>query len=258
MPRTTKPSRFAAFREAADDDKKKKRKKPKTVAEVVTDIEDTAIEVPALASQLGLTSDMVALRIDANLESSVWNGTKFDDRMSHMVKTMREELVGSVENSLMQQERWEDFRDRMYKELGIESDEPAGALAKFERQIESEAKLAWNEAMLEANMDAEDSTEVWRSMLLSTTTPGCAAKHGRMIVEELGGQVPLAHYGCHCDVISVPNPNSLNRDIAAQGRAIIDEMRAEREAWGASDADVMEESRPSRFRAFREGFAEVQ
>ena len=55
-------------------------------------------------------------------------------------------LAEQIERSLLAGESYEEFTARLLKQMGIDSDQPAGALAKFEAQVENEAREAWNAA----------------------------------------------------------------------------------------------------------------
>jgi hypothetical protein len=196
--------------------------------------------------------DPLALNVPINLDQALWMGTTFADRVTHATSTLSRDLLASVERSLLAQENYDDFTDRLYRELGINTEEPSGALRDLETRVTAEARRAWNQGLIAGNQ-TEQTVLTWRSRLLPTTTAGCAARHGKTL-DEIDGQLPPSHWNCYCDLESVDDPDSTDPDIAAAGQARLDEMAAEREAWGASDADLFEESarRPSRFAAFRE------
>jgi hypothetical protein len=236
---------------------KKKPKKPETVEQLAFDIEGGTDTLGGIAAETGIGETALALKIDSTLGEHIWSGANFEDRTGYLTNQITQDIITDVERSLMAQENYEDFVDRMFKNLGIDDtsdSQPSARMRDIDNQLKAEGKVAWNEAMVSANADREDTTLVWRSVLIPTTTRGCAARHGRRIEEDLDGETPELHFGGYCDVYTIPNPDSEDPDTAAEGQAIMDEMQAEREAWGATDADLMEESdrKPSRLFRFME------
>lgn len=218
----------------------REEQRPASIDDLAGSITALPDDVGAVASEFGLSPDTLALAIDGSLAPMIWRGSTTQDRINHAALTFNRDLLASVENSLLAQERYEDFEQRLFRELGIEGDEPAGALKDFASTINAETKLAWNTAMVAANQ-GEDSISVWRSALMPTTTPACAARHGRPI-DEIGETPPL-HIACVCDVFTVPNPDSADPDVASEGQSMLDEMEAEREAWGAPSQIIQESAR---------------
>ena len=249
---------FGRFRE----DKQPSRKPPtiQTATDAILQPPTDAADV-ALADD-GMGSDALALYVDRNLNTQVWNGTTFADRMFHADQTMTRDLVGQMERSLLAQENYADFEARLLKSLGLDKAEPAGALRDLENRIVTENRIAWNRASVAAQGTDTDTALVWSSRLQEPdgkghgTTPGCAWRHGRLL-DELDDPTIPHHYGCECQANSIPNPNSADEDIAAEGQSIIDDMAAEREDWlssyGTGDDEFAEAQRaPSRLFRFRE------
>ena len=190
--------------------------------------DETDEDLIELANEMALPEETLALRIDASLDSQIWNGTTFMDRTSHAVSTTARDLVTQMERSLMQQESYDEFSHRMMKQMGIEDTSAKGVLRDWINQLTTEASTAWNQAMVAANQ-SYDTTLVWESVLEDTTTEECGNNHGRLI-DVVSEDIP-AHFRCKCGWRTIPNPNSSDPDTAAEGQAILDEMAAEREAW---------------------------
>ncbi len=188
----------------------------------------------------------VALQIDAKLEKHSFAGTTYDQRLNHLITDANRAITEALGKSLMAQDSYDDFRARMLKKIGVKNPEEKatkGPLANLQKQMRTEARVAWNEAKVIVNrhMGGSDQVSVWRSVLDDRTTPLCWNRHGRLIEAELGGQTPAAHWGCRCDVILIPNPDSADPEWAALGQEILEEMAQERD-----QGDLQESARESR------------
>lgn len=257
------PSRlFARFLEREPEPPKKKN--PKVSPAEILKPPPPAIDIEAAAGGLG--SDTLALHIDRQLNTQVWNGTRFDDRMFQASEELTRGLLQQMERSLVSQEAYDDFEARFLKQLGLDSDEPAGALRDLETRILGENRIAWNQASIAAQGDDVDTTLIWSSRLEPPTgkgkgtTAGCAWSHGRSL-EELPDPTLPKHWGCQCMAQSIASPDSNDPERAASGALILAAMADERDAFLAAyypDANGMQESartplRPSRL--FREADA---
>lgn len=200
-----------------------------------------------LSAETGLSDHTLALQIDKSLDSAVWNGTRFTDRIAHFDNSLGHLLTNEVEKSLLAQEDYDSFEARMLDRLGVSDlEEPLGPLRDMDTQLTAEARLAWNKAMIQSN-EGGDTVLVWRCMLLSTSTPECIAAHGQLM-DDVDIDIP-AHWGCLCSVITIPNPDSMDPDTAAAGQAYLEQMAAERE--DAQSGGMTEAWRPSRFASLR-------
>lgn len=180
-----------------------------------------------LSEDMALPSDSVTLQIDSALDGAVWNGTTFEDRTVHATSLAARDLVTEMERSLMQQESYDDFADRMLGEMGVDTSASKGVLGGLINQLKNESRLAWNTSMVAAN-DDEDTIIVSESVLDPvTTTQECWDRHG-VPLEDIGETMPY-HWGCKCGPRTIPNPNSTNPDWAALGQQIMEEMAAERD-----------------------------
>jgi len=219
------------------------RRRPKT--KVGRQLLQDVRELDEEARELGVPEESLLLAIDRKLDERVVAGTNFADRFTQLNRSLAAEVVLQLDRSLVAQETYEEFEGRMLDALGVEEVEPAGALAKLDAYFYGEAKLAYNEAMQEANRQ-EETVTVWRAQLDNVTTPGCWARHGLRIEEDLGGEVPPRHPRCRCDVLTIPDPESEDEEWAALGQETLDEMEAERRE-GSEPGDLRSEAlRPLR------------
>lgn len=228
-------------------------------APTVRALVDTIAGLPDNPTAVGqaerISPEMLTVQIDRSLSAGVWNGTTFTDRLTRAVTSASRTLVDEVEKSLLGQESYDDFERRMLGRLGVgpmEPDTGGAAMRALDTFLDTEVRVAWGEGLVTVNQ-VEDTVLVARAVLDDRTTLGCWQAHGRTR-EELGADYTLPrHWRCRCDWLTVPNPASANREWAAMGQAILDEMAEERDA---GDAEMMERwvppIRPSRFRSFRD------
>lgn len=199
-----------------------------------------AAEMTASVDESSIWADenTVALHIDRKLQAEVWNGTRFTDRVSYLSNEMAKDLVGEVERSMLAQESYDEFEGRLFKNLGLDTPEPAGRLAKLNNQLGQEIKMGWNRALVDVN-DAPDTIVVSEAELDDRTTQGCWDKHGTILAD---GEFGLYHWGCRCRPRTIPSPDSDNAEWAALGQSILEEMAEERDSGSA----LNESARPSR------------
>jgi len=139
-------------------------------------------------------------------------------------------LVDEIEKSLMAQEHYTQFENRLIRKIGIgrpETETGSPALRALDLALETELRIAWNDGLEDA-AEQQDVLTVWAALLDERTTPGCIWNHGRPL-GELAETIPR-HPKCRCWPKVVPHPDSRDPDRAATGAAILDDMRAEREA----------------------------
>lgn len=179
-----------------------------------------------LSQDMKLPSDTVGLEIDAALDPAVWNGTTFEDRAVHSVSTAARDLVTQMERSLMQQENYAEFSQRMTKQMGIVDTSAKGVLRDWINQLSTEASVAWNTSMVSANQ-GDDTVLVSEAILDESTTEECWDAHG--VLEGEAPAIPR-HFKCRCQWRTISNPESDDPEVAAEGQAILAEMAAERGA----------------------------
>lgn len=194
--------------------------------EMQSAVEQLPPEVSALAADEGFGEESLTLQIDRKLNHRVWLGTRYEDRAMRQVGNLGRTLVTEIERSLLGQEQFDDFEQRMQKLLGIDRDHKGRALLDMNNQLQAEVRLAYNETMASVNQQT-DTILVSRAQLDESTTPTCWRRHG-VSIEEIG-ETPQYHFGCRCDVLTVPNPESVNADWAKLGQSILADMKAERE-----------------------------
>lgn len=173
----------------------------------------------------------VTLRIDRRLNTSTWNGSRMADRVSRLSRHYEEELLDQIEASLLNQESYDDFANRLTGNIGVKYREPQGPLGDMIFAVDNESRIAWGDALLRYNRQP-DTVNVWAAELDESTTPGCWNSHGKY-GENLHGATVPRHFGCRCKWLSVPNPESKNEEWAAMGRDVIEEMILERESGNA-------------------------
>src|SRR3990167_693840 len=186
--------------------------------------------VRAFAADQGLDEDRLALYVDRSLDTYTWNGTRFEDRTARTRSIVARALVDEIEKSLMAQEHYTQFENRLIRKIGIgrpETETGSPALRALDLALETELRIAWNDGLEDA-AEQQDVLTVWAALLDERTTPGCIWNHGRPL-GELAETIPR-HPKCRCWPKVIPHPDSRDPDRAATGAAILDDMRAEREA----------------------------
>jgi len=148
-----------------------------------------------LAKSYGISEDTLVLQIDRQMNERVWAGGKFVDRNITLEANTYRKLLGEIERSLGAQESYDEFRERILKRMGVSTKKVTGPLADLAQRAKTEARLAWNEGVVAANAKPR-TVGVWLTQNDDRVTPYCAARHGKEIVRDLGGEMPLAHYGC--------------------------------------------------------------
>jgi hypothetical protein len=220
-------------------------------------------ELADLGLELGVSEDFLGVEIDGNLNQRIWAGTQPADRVLYASKTFRDDLLKQVERSLLAQETYDEFTNRLDTQLGIAEEGPErGPLGRAIRYLEHEGRLAWNTSMASANAQA-GTVPVWLAILDDRTTPGCWERHGKRINEELNGKTPPRHWGCRCAIIFVPDPDHGDAAWSKMGQEYLEELADERDsgapvATEPDDVAMLEADRaavtwqPSRFRQLRE------
>lgn len=180
-----------------------------------------------------------------------WNKAMPEERLDRSISRLRRTVADEFEKSLLAQESYESFRDRIIGKLIGEDAlaDPAGELYDLERELDAEAKYSYNTSLSQqqaADDEDEDEpsddwplVEVWRSKLTPTTTAMCWWAHGRLC--EVIGMWPLLHIGCKCTVDMIPDPRG-NHSLAEKGRQIIEDMFTEKGETPDDDATFREAS----------------
>ena len=239
-----KPTRFSQFREAIPPPDPSRRGNNWNGGDGARSpiVQGLADDISEQVDGSDETDSATYLLIDRQLDSHVWAGTRFEDRVQRSVGQLNQSIHEEVTKSLLAQERYEDFRDRMRTKMGIDkNDLSLGVLGNLTRQIASEAKVGWNEAMLSVNQQV-DTVEVWDAVMDDATTPGCEARHGLTraeVVEQFGDDQMPQHIACRCQWLTTPSVNSIDPEWAAMGQAAIDDLRSERD-----DSDLSEAASP--------------
>jgi hypothetical protein len=98
-------------------------------------------------------------------------------------KLVPQDLVSQIERSLMAQERYEDFIERMYKNMGIgdtSDSQPSARMDAIENKLTAEGEAAWNEQLAkfraERNEPLKHSATVDRALEPDRHQGGVTAK----------------------------------------------------------------------------------
>lgn len=170
------------------------------------DVAGTTHQVPtpltfdAIAAALGLAPNLLALQIDAKLGETIWSGTSFEDRTSHLTGRFATDLIGEIERGLLAQEDYGEFETRLFGALGIDQAVVnKGVLGELARQMEFEARLAWNSALLSVNGASGSGTDLeWTLGQALNHTAECLANNGHTLAQLGPGATIPAHWGCVC------------------------------------------------------------
>ncbi len=154
------------------------------------------------------------------LTTSVVGGGTYADRLFHVTDDLKRNIVSNVRQTLLNGEDFETLRDRMLRTFGVDRlAEPAGPAYGSVKIYKNEARRQWNLLMDDVAEEAE-AVRVWWAIVegakARTTTPGCAARHGMRIDEDLDGETPPRHFNCRCTIGVFPLGIDL-REFRAQG-----------------------------------------
>lgn len=75
-------------------------------------------------------------------------------------KLLPQDLVSQIERSLLAQESYEDFTERLYKKLGIDDtsdSQPSARMRDIDNQIKAEGKVAWNEQVAKVRAERNEA-----------------------------------------------------------------------------------------------------
>jgi len=134
----------------------------------------------------------------ADLTTSVTGGGTYFDRLMHGSTELRQNLSRNIQSGLLNGSTFDQVRAKLMKSFGVDKlVEPQGPAYGAVKHYTNAARQQWNRFMAKAAEDL-DGVEVWWAILdgpLSrTTTPGCAARHGRTI--DALGETPPIHINC--------------------------------------------------------------
>ena len=136
------------------------------------------------------------------LTTGVVGGGTFFDHMLHATEGLKQKITADVRTSLLQGETFDELRDKMLKTFGVDKlPEPRGAAGSAVKVYKNEARRQWNLLMSQTGRQS-GGVAYWFSRLADSTTPGCAARHGRKISDI--GEEPPRHMNCWCTIMINP------------------------------------------------------
>lgn len=129
------------------------------------------------------------------LTTRVVGGGTFLDRVTHQSEEFRQDLYGALRQGLLNGDDFHAVRQRVHRLFGVDTlDEPDGPAYGSVQTYRNEAARQWNLLMGE-KAEETGGIQVWWSVLGADgieTTPGCAARHGRLI--SAVGDTPPRHF----------------------------------------------------------------
>jgi len=172
------------------------------------------------------------------LTTSVVGGATFEDRLFNVSDLFKRDLTNNLRRGLITGKSFDDIRKDMMKSFGVDKlAEPKYNASGSVKLYKNEARRQWN-LLMKQQAERADAVEVWWAMIDDpTVTPGCVARHGMLIDDELDGEAPPRHYNCRC-IIAVMTPDA---DLTSERRRAL----ARLEKMGYSRRQAMaEESEP--------------
>jgi 8-oxo-dGTP pyrophosphatase MutT (NUDIX family) len=162
----------------------------------------------ALGKRLGGLFEKIPISsrsILGELTQSIIGGATFEDRVMHASDMFKRDVFNDLRRGLINGDDFSTIRGKLMKTFGVDK------LAKPQYNAYGSVKLYKNEARRQWNLLMKQQGEktngklVWWAMIDdSEITPGCAARHGMEIEDELDGEVPPRHYNCRCTVAVFP------------------------------------------------------
>jgi len=136
-----------------------------------------------------------------DLTTTVVGGGTFFDRMDHITRDLQRKVEGSIRQSLLNGETFDEVRNRVHVDFGVDRlPAPQGSAYGSVRIYRNEAQRQWNLLMQEMGGEAGGISVWWAMVGDPDTTPGCLARHGWRIDEDLDGEMPPRHINCRCEI----------------------------------------------------------
>jgi 8-oxo-dGTP pyrophosphatase MutT (NUDIX family) len=160
-------------------------------------------------------------RVLGELTTAVVGGGTFFDRTFNVTDDLRHTVTRTIRSSLINGDDFSTLRGRLMKAFGVDKlAEPSGPAYGSVRVYRNSASAAFSKLMSDV-ADDSGGVQVWWATLDDSTTPGCAARHGKKISEV--GDLPPRHTNCRCGLL-----------IVSRGTDLSDYL-AEAEAWLADN-----------------------
>jgi SPP1 gp7 family putative phage head morphogenesis protein len=155
------------------------------------------------------------------LTTGVTAGGTFFDHMFHITDGLKDKVTGDVRSALLRGETFEELRDRMMKTFGVDKlAEPKGPAYSSVKIYKNEARKQWN-LLMSRQARSQDAVEVWYAIIDDNSTPGCVARHGRILGDD--DDLPPRHINCRCTIAVFER----NDDLSS--------LRVEADAWLQSE-----------------------
>lgn len=132
-----------------------------------------------------------------DVTTTVVGGGTFFDRLMHMGDGFKGTLTQRIRGGLLGGEPFHVMRDRIMKDFGVDRlAEPKFSAYGSVMTYKNEARREFN-LLMKSLGDKSEAMMVWYAIvegaLSDTTTPGCAARHGLRLDEDLAGDTPPRH-----------------------------------------------------------------
>lgn len=153
------------------------------------------------------------------LTTTTTGGGTFWDRLDHMSDKFKGELTGEIRQGLLNRRTFDEVREKVMTKFGVDKlPAPQGPAYGSVRNYTNEARRQWNLLMAE-----QEGVAVWWAMVDDPdTTPGCLARHGWRVDEDLDGELPPRHINCRCTIAMF----EAGDDLSVHQADALEELRA--------------------------------
>jgi ADP-ribose pyrophosphatase YjhB (NUDIX family) len=171
------------------------------------------------------------------LTTSVIGGATFEDRIMAMGDDMKRVVTNDLRRGLINGDDFATLRAKISKTFGVDKlKKPAYNAYGSVKVYKNEARRQWNLLMTQQG-ERMESYMVWFAMIDDpNVTPGCVARHGLRIDEDLDGEAPPRHYNCRCTIMLMDDLDEI-KAMKMQATAVLSGMGYSRrqarmeEAW---------------------------
>jgi len=162
---------------------------------------------------------VTAQNVLGELTTSVIGGATFEDRILSMSDDMKRVVTNDLRRGLINGDDFNTIRARISKTFGVDKlKKPAYSAYGSVKVYKNEARRQWN-LLMKQQADRMESYMVWFAMIDDPdVTPGCVARHGLRIDEDLGGDAPPRHYNCRCTIAVIDDRDEIT-EMRLEGSA---------------------------------------
>ncbi len=141
-----------------------------------------------------------AQRVMDELTTRVVGGGTFFDHLFNVTDRLKSDITKTTRTALLNGYDFDTMRRQMLRTFGVDRlAEPKSNAYGAVKVYKNEARRQWNLLMKKTARD-HDAQEIWWAKLDEDSTPGCVARHGYPIGDEI---IPR-HYNCRCTVLIAP------------------------------------------------------